>query len=124
MVIKPDSGKTKGNKMKDKPKETPPFAYSIKDPQFDIIYRVFSYEPIPTNAKVWSYVSQFLGHRKRRMPMNYLNLPRGVKLLVTLDGKVTALDLPTQRQLDDAQRIQNRRNRRIEKIQRSLKKKK
>lgn len=112
--------------MKAKPKDTPPFVYHVKDPQLDIIYFVFSYEPLKMSETLiyQRYVSRFLRRRKRQMQENWLNLPHEVKLLVTLDGKVKEFDLPTQRQLDDEQKVQNRKNRRIEQIRKNLKKKK
>jgi hypothetical protein len=99
-----------------KPKETPPFAYDIRDPDFDVTYHVFSYEAIKTKRDVWHCVALFLGNRKRQMPVNWKNLPREVKLLVTQDGKVRAFDLPTQQQLENERKIQNRQKKRIEKF--------
>lgn len=107
-----------------KPKETPPFAYDFRDPNLDVTYYLFAYAPIKTKAEVWRYVSQFLGNRKRRMPVNWQNLPREVKLILSLDGKVRAFDLPTQQQARDAQRTQIRQKKLIQKFLGSQKKKK
>jgi len=96
-----------------KPKETPPFAYDIRDPHLDVTYYVFAYAAINTKSEVWSHVARFLGSRKRRMPKSWQNLPKDVKLLVTPDGKVKAFDLPTQKQLEEAQKIQNQRKKRM-----------
>lgn len=102
--------------MSAKPKETPPYAYDIRDPHMDVTYYVFAYEPIKTKPEIWSHVARFLGARKRRMPKNWQTLPKGVNLLVTQDGKVTPLDLPTQKQLDQERKIQNQKKKRIEKF--------
>ncbi len=107
-----------------KPKETPPFAYEMRDPHWDVTYYVFSYSELKTTTEIWSHVARFLGARKRRMPKNHQNLPKVVNLTVTQDGKVRAFDLPTQRQLEQAQKAENQQKKRIQKFLDSPKKKK
>ncbi|SRR6266498_5283226 len=94
--------------MNDKPKDSPPFAYKIRRSHINVTFCVFSYESLKTDSDIWRYVAQFLGNRKRRMPVNWQNLPHEVKLLVTQDGKVRAFDLPNQHKVKDAQKIQIR----------------
>lgn len=101
--------------IKRKHEKAPPFAYDVHDPRLDVIYHVFSYERIKTDEVYPRYVSQFLGKRKRTMPVNWQNLPHEVKLIVTPDGKVAPLDLSTQRQFDQEKKFHNQRKKRMEK---------
>ena len=57
------------------------------------------------------------------MPKNWQNLPKAVNLLVRPDGKVIPLDLPTQKQLNQQQKIQNQKKRRIQKWMKNREKK-
>ncbi|SRR6266508_3679787 len=102
--------------MNDKPKDSPPFAYKIRRSHINVTFCVFSYESLKTDSDIWRYVAQFLGNRKRRMPVNWQNLPHEVKLLVTQDGKVRAFDLPNQHKVKDAQKIQIRKMKQIHKF--------